>query len=259
MSLIGKNIKKIRTIKKLSQADFAARFNLARASIGAYEEGRAEPKIDNVIQIASEFRISIDALLTRELTINDIFHFDDIHKELLERPRTDWQLKKRRIPFVSAEHQLEYSLKYNKNDFNDQLPHFIIPQLEDGKHKAFEVITSDMEFENQGIKKGDIAIGKKLDIQRLTTKETENPVVLVTNRNVLIRKVSPTTESQLKAESFNPKIKDETIDPVDVLESWMVIALLTFDIRPPQPVELRFSELEKRMAQLEQVIRKNQD
>ncbi|MCZ6899785.1 MAG: transcriptional regulator, partial [Bacteroidetes bacterium] len=34
MSYIGKNIKKIRTIKKLSQAQFAQLFNLARPSVG---------------------------------------------------------------------------------------------------------------------------------------------------------------------------------------------------------------------------------
>ena len=52
MSFIGKNIRKIRTIKKLSQADFAKIFELARPSVGAYEEERAEPKVDTIIQIA---------------------------------------------------------------------------------------------------------------------------------------------------------------------------------------------------------------
>ncbi|MEO0331535.1 MAG: helix-turn-helix transcriptional regulator, partial [Bacteroidota bacterium] len=44
MSIIGKNIKTIRTIKHISQADFADIFDISRASIGAYEEGRADPK-----------------------------------------------------------------------------------------------------------------------------------------------------------------------------------------------------------------------
>ena len=57
MSLIGKNIKKIRMVKKMSQLEFARLFNVARPSVGAYEEGRAEPKIDTVILIANEFGI----------------------------------------------------------------------------------------------------------------------------------------------------------------------------------------------------------
>ena len=36
MSIIGKNIRKIRTVKKLSQAAFAEIFNLARPSVGVH-------------------------------------------------------------------------------------------------------------------------------------------------------------------------------------------------------------------------------
>jgi DNA-binding XRE family transcriptional regulator len=55
MGVIGKNVRKIRTVKKLSQAAFAEIFNLARPSVGAYEEERSEPKLETVIQIASLF------------------------------------------------------------------------------------------------------------------------------------------------------------------------------------------------------------
>ena len=76
MSFIGRNIKKIRTVKKLSQAAFAQLFNLARPSVGAYEEGRSEPKLDTIIQMAAHFGLSVDVLLTKELTINDLYKFN---------------------------------------------------------------------------------------------------------------------------------------------------------------------------------------
>ena len=50
LSFIGRNIKKIRQVKKISQAEFAHLFHLSRPSIGAYEEGRSEPKIETLIQ-----------------------------------------------------------------------------------------------------------------------------------------------------------------------------------------------------------------
>lgn len=76
MSLIGKNIKKIRSLKKMNQQEFADIFDLKRASIGAYEEGRADPKIKVVIEIAKNFGISLDDFLQKELTVNDLAHFD---------------------------------------------------------------------------------------------------------------------------------------------------------------------------------------
>lgn len=76
MSKIGKNIRKIRTAKGLSQAAFAEVFGLTRASIGAYEEGRAEPKLDVIIQIANYFSFSLDQILKKELTVNEIHQFE---------------------------------------------------------------------------------------------------------------------------------------------------------------------------------------
>ena len=59
----------------MTQTEFAELFNLKRTAIGSYEEGRAEAKIDTLIKIADHFKLSIDQLLKKELTINEIFHF----------------------------------------------------------------------------------------------------------------------------------------------------------------------------------------
>jgi transcriptional regulator with XRE-family HTH domain len=84
MTHLGINIKKIRIAKKLSQSEFAALFNLSRAAIGSYEEGRAEAKIETLIQISDYFQISLDKLLKHKLTVNDILNFND-KKSKIER------------------------------------------------------------------------------------------------------------------------------------------------------------------------------
>jgi len=75
MSFFGKNIRKIRISKKMTQTEFAELFELKRTALGSYEEGRAEAKLDTVIKIADYFKLSLDQLLRKELTINEIFHF----------------------------------------------------------------------------------------------------------------------------------------------------------------------------------------
>jgi transcriptional regulator with XRE-family HTH domain len=75
MSSIGKNIRKIRTIKGLSQTSFANLFHLTRASISAYEELRAEPKMDVTLEIAKYFNIPIEELLSHEITVNEFSKF----------------------------------------------------------------------------------------------------------------------------------------------------------------------------------------
>ncbi|MFT4970338.1 MAG: transcriptional regulator with XRE-family HTH domain [Chitinophagales bacterium] len=63
MSIFGKNIKTLRQSNGLSQQEFANLFELSRASIGSYEEGRADPKIDTLIKIAKYFKVKIDQLV----------------------------------------------------------------------------------------------------------------------------------------------------------------------------------------------------
>lgn len=97
MSSIGKNIRKIRTIKGLSQSDFANLFDLTRASISAYEENRAEPKMDAAIKIAKHFNIPLEKLITQELTVNEYAKFN--LQNFLER---DAKFETETIPIVSA-------------------------------------------------------------------------------------------------------------------------------------------------------------
>lgn len=78
----GKNIKKIRLVEKLSQAAFAEVFGIKRSSVGAYEEGRAEPKLEMIIRIANYFSISVDSLVNSKLTVNELYGLDIVDSYL---------------------------------------------------------------------------------------------------------------------------------------------------------------------------------
>jgi len=75
-SILSKNIKKLRLFKSLNQTQFAEIFGIKRASIGAYEEGRAEPKLDTLLKISGYFKLTLDDLIVKELTVNQIAKFD---------------------------------------------------------------------------------------------------------------------------------------------------------------------------------------
>lgn len=113
MSYVGKNIKKIRSVKNLNQSQFADLFELKRASIGAYEEGRAEPKIATLMQIAKHFGITTDDLLNKELSVNDLYHFDIFKKDYVKNQGN--QLRPSKLPislspvyYIAAEKRNQY-------------------------------------------------------------------------------------------------------------------------------------------------------
>jgi transcriptional regulator with XRE-family HTH domain len=143
MSYVGKNIKRIRSVKKLSQADFASLFNLARPSVGAYEEGRSEPKIQTLLDIAQKFGLSVDVLLTKELTVNDLYKLDMVNEKFDQMHGGTGQsrrvVKTDSIGFVQSVKQVEYIVNYHNKDFLNALPPIDLPLTFKGEARAFEM------------------------------------------------------------------------------------------------------------------------
>jgi transcriptional regulator with XRE-family HTH domain len=71
MSFFGQNIRFLRNSRQMSQSAFAEVFGLKRTAVGAYEEERAEPKVDLFVKIANYFGISLEDLVCRSLAEGD--------------------------------------------------------------------------------------------------------------------------------------------------------------------------------------------
>jgi transcriptional regulator with XRE-family HTH domain len=75
MSKYGENIKKIRSVRGLTQSQLADIIDVSRGVISSYEEGRAEPKIETIIKTAEVFQVTIDTLLKKNITVNQLSGF----------------------------------------------------------------------------------------------------------------------------------------------------------------------------------------
>jgi len=256
MSHIGKNIKKIRASKKLSQAQFAKFFNLARPSVGAYEEGRSEPKIDTIIQIAKKYRLSIDLLLTKELTINELFRFDIFNKNL-DRKSIPWLKEIKRppgIPLVRISQQLEYLVKHENKDFLDQLDTIEIPGLKPSNSRAFEMSGHEMEYHHNGIHHGDLLVaGKIVKIQK-SKLSPEKIYITITPQSILVGRLKDSPNS-LIFQADDPHYEDRTYNLKDLLELWEVIGVYSTQLQPPQMIEERMMTLENQLTIMQQKIK----
>lgn len=63
MADVGKNIKKIRKEKNLTQDELAERLHCTRQTVSNYENGKSEPGIDLLIEIASVLGVEINDLI----------------------------------------------------------------------------------------------------------------------------------------------------------------------------------------------------
>jgi len=63
MNIWNENLVFFRQMKKLTQQQVAEKISVARSSVAAYEEGRANPNIDTLIKLSDLFGVTIDDML----------------------------------------------------------------------------------------------------------------------------------------------------------------------------------------------------
>lgn len=203
MSKIGKNIRKIRATKGLSQAAFAEIFNITRASIGAYEEGRAEPKTDIMIQIAKHFSIPIEALLTKELTVNQLTNFklnntsdsNQSTSPLLFINNWNWN------KFINKEiDSTDFTLQFPENFLNGQI--------------AFEI---------HHLIKTDFKIGTIIICDPITKLKKNGLYLIIQDSNALILPYNEiNSKTKYEAYIINQKLENTTSSPTLNLEERML-------------------------------------
>lgn len=154
----GKNIKKIRSIKKLSQQAFAELFGLKRSSIGSYEEERADPKLEIIIKIAKHYNISVDNLVNKEITINELYNFHLPNEQSIEEQLKKNDLaKKNKIKAISLISSADILLKSLEHAKLESVSKISLPGLTEN-HIAIEINNNKLFQIPKHLKVNDIVI-----------------------------------------------------------------------------------------------------
>ena len=68
MSQAGQNLKYLRKLRGWTQEEFSNKLGIKRSLIGAYEEERADPRLEVLEIIADIFKLTLDELLLQDLS-----------------------------------------------------------------------------------------------------------------------------------------------------------------------------------------------
>lgn len=247
MSSIGKNIKKIRGVKGLNQSDFADLFNLKRASIGAYEEGRAEPKLSTILEIANHFGISVDDLLKKDLSVNDLYHFDIFRKDLIKGAKhnlkpTKFPQQLISIPFIAFADQQEYFLDRDKENGFSQIT---LPLRKGFEYRAFEIGDNAMLEQGIGFGAGDIVIAFKPP--HFQTRHLEMGKIYLFEKEdaLLFRRLSKVGKESLSLEAFNVNFYREDLPIASIVDQWQVERVITKNISEPSALKEQIESLRR--------------
>src|SRR3977135_642721 len=137
MAVANKNLKYLRKLRGWTQEEFAQKLRIKRSLLGAYEEERAEPRIDVLEVVCDIFKLTLDDLLRRDVSDNKTNYLAKRRAMKLAAGRTD-------IPFIPIKAAAGYLAGYADPEFVDELNTFTLPMLTDGSYRAFEIVGDSM-------------------------------------------------------------------------------------------------------------------
>jgi len=224
MSSIGKNIKKIRSVKKLNQSQFAELFNISRASVGSYEEGRAEPKIDKILEIAKYFSIDLNLLLQKELTVNEISGFKLSDEKMLKGTGNNLihKDKIKRIAFVNSDNKKDFiNHLINKTPWTGktiELP----PSINKTTEIAFVHNDNAMNKNNEGISMQDVVFAELIEIDKIFNDYT---YIIITKDSIHLRKLK-IEDRLIVLTAVDANFQPIVVDIADVVAVYKINAVI---------------------------------
>lgn len=210
MNISGK-LKTLRNGLGLSQEKFAERLGITRASLGAYEEGRAEPNLTLLEKIAKLTQVSIDSLVRSDINLSEYSGPTLINN-------------KTGIPLVPVKAAAGYEKGYPDANFVQELPQLNLPFLGKGDMRAFEIVGDSM----LPIPSGTIIIGERLE--KLSYLKDGKPHILVTkSEGIVFKRVFNYLKDKgvLYLVSDNKRYKPYSLDPMEVNEIWLSKAFIS--------------------------------
>jgi transcriptional regulator with XRE-family HTH domain len=210
MSTAGKNLKYLRKLRGWTQEEFAARIKIKRSLLGAYEEERAEPRIEVLEIVGDLFKLTLDELLRKELSDTRGSYLAKRRAQKLVAASNDIQI----VPIKAA---AGYLAGYADPEFLDELNTFTLPMLAPGTYRAFEIVGDSM----LPTPSGSVIVGEKVeDMEQVKSNQTY--VVVSRNEGIVYKRVLKNNKSKTKLTmvSDNTSYQPYNMNADDVIEVW---------------------------------------
>ncbi len=219
MSYAGKNFRYLRKLKGWTQEELSIKLEIKRSLVGAYEEERAEPKLEAMERLCKLFKLTLDDLILKDLAAQKTTNYLEQRRNL----KLDENISKGLIHLVPIKAAAGYLTGYSDPDFLDELNTFTLPMLTPGNYRAFEIIGDSM----MPTPSGSVIVGEKVeDLEEVKTSNTY--VLLSKNDGVVYKRIvkNNKVKNKITLVSDNPSYEPYNVNSEDVLEMWKAIYIL---------------------------------
>lgn len=218
MSQAGQNLKYLRKLRGWTQEEFSSKLGIKRSLLGAYEEQRADPRLEVLENLSEIFKVSLDELLLHDLSESKGSGYLAKRRQL-KMMNADRNL----IHFVPVKAAAGYLAGYADSEFIDELNTFTLPMLTGGSYRAFEIIGDSM----MPTPSGSVIVGEKVENLE-SVKNNAAYIVLSKNEGIVYKRVvkNNKNKNKLTLVSDNPAFQPYLVHAADVLEMWQAHAII---------------------------------
>jgi transcriptional regulator with XRE-family HTH domain len=253
------NIKFLRARKKISQEEASKALEIPRSTYSGYENETAEPSLGMLSKMATFYNVSVDKLLTLnlsalpELQMKEIELGHDIDitgNKMRVLATTVNENNEDNIELVPVNARAGYTTGYSDPDYIKVLPTFSLPFLsKDRKYRTFPISGDSMP----PVADGSYVTGEY--IQNWNTIKNGYPYIVVTlDEGIVFKQVFSKIKENgtLKLVSTNPHYEPYEIEIKNVLEVWKFVNFISKDW-PEEKNEV--NKLSETVSKLQQEIR----
>lgn len=254
-NMIGENLKLLRKRRKISQEELATELNLTRSSYSGYENGVAEPNLENLIRFSEYFNISLDKLVKVDLNklsenewekINRGIEVDLDGKHVRILALTVDQDNNDNIELVSNQARAGYTTGFSDPEYISVLPTFNLPFLKkDRKYRTFPIKGDSMP----PVSDGSYVVAEY--VENWNTVKDGFPYIVVTLDDGIVfknvyKRLSDSQTFQLC--STNPLYEPYEVHANEIVEVWKFVNYISSDM---PSVSFKESELTKAILDLQ--------
>jgi len=217
MSFAARNLKYLRRLRGWTQEEFANRLHIKRSLLGAYEEERAEPRLEVMETICDIFKLTLDEFLLKDLS-------DTKGSYIAKRRAQKLAAASNEIQFVPVKAAAGYLAGYGDPDFIDELNTFTLPMLTPGNYRAFEIVGDSM----LPTPSGSIIVGEKVENMD-DVRSNQTYIVVSRNEGIVYKRIlrHAKAKNKLTLISDNTSYHPYNVQADDILEVWKAQMILS--------------------------------
>jgi transcriptional regulator with XRE-family HTH domain len=226
----------------MTQEQLAEKIGIKRSLLGAYEEGRADPRLNNLLKISEVFKVSVDALISE-----DVSEFESAFGTVFnQKPKTKVlsitvdQEGDEYIDLIPQKASAGYLNGYSDPEYLEDMPKFKLPFLaKNGTYRAFEISGDSM----LPLLPGTIIVAKYLESSSEII-DGKPYILLTSSEGIVFKRVfgRGMKEEKIELVSDNKYYQSYEMNTEDILEVWEAVMFISKNF--PEPASDAVSEID---------------